>query len=211
MNKKYSLIKKDFVLNGNIKLYRIKAKKSFGDIIKGEFGGYIQSELNLSEHGNAWVYGNARVSGNALVFGNAWVSGNAWVFGNAQVFGSAHVYDSARVFDSAQVFGSARVFGNARVYDSARVHDSARVYGNAWVSGSALVYGNEEVTSKIKFLYFDKYDINISDTHLRIGCKSYTFNEWEKFSDKEISKMDYGALEWWNKYKPIFVMLGVLK
>ena len=34
-------------------------------IVKGELGGWIEKESNLS--GNAWVYGNARVSGNARV------------------------------------------------------------------------------------------------------------------------------------------------
>lgn len=38
---------------------------------KGELGGFIEKEDNLSHDDNAWVYGNAQVSG------NAWVSGNA--------------------------------------------------------------------------------------------------------------------------------------
>ena len=44
-------------------------------IAKGELGGWIEKESNLS--GNAWVYDNA------LVFGNAKVYDNALVFGNA--------------------------------------------------------------------------------------------------------------------------------
>ena len=42
-------------------------------------GGWIESEDNLSQEGNAKVYGNAQVYGNALVYGNAWVYGNARV------------------------------------------------------------------------------------------------------------------------------------
>ena len=65
--------------------------------IKGETGGWIAEEKNLSQDGNAWVYGNARVygnaqvSGNALVYGNARVYGDAWVSGNAWVSGDAHI------------------------------------------------------------------------------------------------------------------------
>lgn len=41
----------------------------------------MESENNLSNDGNAWVYGNA------MVFGNARVSDDAWVFGDARVYG----------------------------------------------------------------------------------------------------------------------------
>ena len=59
-----------------ITLKRIKASISFGTIIKGEIGGWIEKEENLS--GNAWVYGDAQVYGDAWVYGNARVYGDAW-------------------------------------------------------------------------------------------------------------------------------------
>ena len=65
------------------KLFRIKALVAFGDVEKGELGGFIEKEGNLSHDGNAWVSGNARVSGDAWVSGNAQVSGDARVYGNA--------------------------------------------------------------------------------------------------------------------------------
>ena len=89
------------------KLFRIKALVAFGDVEKGELGGFIEKEDNLSHDDNAWVYGNAQVSGNARVSGNAWVSGNAQVFGNAWVSGNARVCGNAQVFGNAQVSGDA--------------------------------------------------------------------------------------------------------
>lgn len=59
------------------KLFRIKALVAFGNVEKGELGGFIEKEDNLSHDGNAWVYGNAQVYGDARVSGNAQVSGNA--------------------------------------------------------------------------------------------------------------------------------------
>ena len=53
------------------KLFRIKALVAFGTVEKGELGGFIEKEDNLSHDSNAWVFGNARVSGNAQVSGNA--------------------------------------------------------------------------------------------------------------------------------------------
>ena len=61
--------------------------KQIRRISDGVIGGWIQSEYNLSQYGNAWVYGYARVHGNARVYGYAQVYGNAWVHGNAQVHG----------------------------------------------------------------------------------------------------------------------------
>ena len=130
---KYEILKDEFIELDGRKLYRIKALKDFRDVKEGEFGGYIESERNLSHEGNAWVYGDAQVSGNAQVYGNAWVYGDARVYGNAQVSGNA------------QVYGDARVYGYAWVYDYARVSGDARVYGDARVSGNARVLNRHSV------------------------------------------------------------------
>ena len=47
------------------KLFRIKALVAFCDVEKGELGGFIEKEDNLSHSGDAWVYGDAQVYGNA--------------------------------------------------------------------------------------------------------------------------------------------------
>ena len=59
------------------KLFRIKALIAFSNVKKGELGGFIEKEDNLSHSGDAWVYDNARVYGNACVSGDACVYGNA--------------------------------------------------------------------------------------------------------------------------------------
>ena len=79
--KKYELTT-EYKEIGNIKLFRVKALTSFGNVKAGEIGGYIEKEDNLSQSGNAWVDGNARVNGNARVGDNAIVDGNAWVRGD---------------------------------------------------------------------------------------------------------------------------------
>jgi hypothetical protein len=66
-------------------LYQIKATTSFGSVMEGELGGYIENEDNLSQEGNAWVYGDARVYGDAQVSGNARVCGDAWVYGKLKL------------------------------------------------------------------------------------------------------------------------------
>ena len=95
--KKYELTTDTKVIFGK-KYFRIRALVDFGNISKGDLGGYIESEDNLqidTKYGNAWVDDNAHVGGNAWVDGNARVDGNAWVDGNARVGGNARVDGNA--------------------------------------------------------------------------------------------------------------------
>ena len=91
--KKYRLTD-DKIIVGCRTLYRIQALRDFGDVKEGEFGGWIESEKNLSHEGNAWVSGDARVSGDAWVYGDARVSGDADIKHSSDIcsmsgFGSA--------------------------------------------------------------------------------------------------------------------------
>lgn len=77
--KKYELTDEFVVHWSGKKLYRIRALVSFGVVVAGQLGGFVESEKNLDQSlsGNAWVYGDARVYGDAEVYGDAWVYGNA--------------------------------------------------------------------------------------------------------------------------------------
>ena len=55
----------EFIVYFGIKLFRIKALIDFGDVKRGEVGGIVEKEENLSQEDNAWVYGDAWVSGDA--------------------------------------------------------------------------------------------------------------------------------------------------
>lgn len=60
MTKKYEFTGETKTEYGVV-LHRIKAIKDFGDVKKGEIGGWIEKEENLSQKGNVWVCGNAEV------------------------------------------------------------------------------------------------------------------------------------------------------
>ena len=137
MNKKYEFVEGDEVTTpSGVTLKRIRALVTIADtafmpaVNPGDLGGYIQSENNLSEICNAWVYGDARVSGDTRVSDDAQVSGDAQVYGDVLVSGNAWVY------------GNARVAGNARVYGN------ARVCGNAWVRGDSSLFWASKVGSE---------------------------------------------------------------
>ena len=64
-NEKYELIKSNKTTPTGKPLFQVKAKINIGySVKKGELGGYIEKEANLSIYGDAWV------SGDALVYGN---------------------------------------------------------------------------------------------------------------------------------------------
>jgi hypothetical protein len=72
---KYELLKTDTITaHTGATLYRIKALKAFGNVKAEELGGYVESEVNLSQDGDAWVYGSAQVFGDARVYGDVKVS-----------------------------------------------------------------------------------------------------------------------------------------
>lgn len=102
-NKKYKLTDETIDIEGKT-LYRIEALKDFGEIKKGDKGGFIESENNLAHDGDAWVSDDAWVYDNARVCGSACVSDNARVYGNCQVYGNAFVYDGACVYGNTCVW-----------------------------------------------------------------------------------------------------------
>lgn len=124
-NQKYIIDK----LNG----FRIRALKDFGDVKKGDLGGYVESYHNLSQEGNCWAYDYALVADNAVISGDATAKGYA------------RIYDNAKVYGEAKIWGSAIVRDNAEVYDHAKVFDTTVVCENAKVSGNAVVFGNREI------------------------------------------------------------------
>ena len=211
MSKKYKLTDETINLNG-VTLYRIEALKYFGEIKKGDKGGFIESENNLAHEGDAWVSDNAHVYGDACVFNNAHVYGNAFVSGYAQVYGDAFVYGNAWLYDNTRVCGYARVADNARVYGdanvcddssvfgSALVYDNARVCGDALVRGYACVCGDAEISNKSDYIVFQNwwssgryFTWTRSNNMWSVGCFYGTGEELIKkaYKDSELSGREY--------------------
>lgn len=156
MTKKYRLTDVKRIVDGHL-LYRIEAIKNFGCILKGECGGYIESEDNLSHEGICWVYdkacvyddaridGGSRVCDIARVFGNARVReyarvyGSSWVFGNAHLHGGSHVIDNSIISDRAEISGYVGVFGNSRISGNSILRGQFYLHDNSNISGTAIV------------------------------------------------------------------------
>ena len=134
-DKKYKLTDECITI-GDKKLYRIESLKDFAFIKKGDKGGFVESEENLSQVGSCWIYNDTKVCGNAWVFGDAMVYGNAKVYGNACVFGDAEIYDNVRVYGNAEVFGNVHIKGDA---DISSISDYI-FFKNWWSSGRCFTW-----------------------------------------------------------------------
>lgn len=203
--KKYELTTETLQLAGRT-LHRIKAVRDFGLVKAGELGGWIESEENLSQADNAWVYNNAKVFDKARVYGDAAVSDDATVCGYAIVNDNARVYDNAEVSDYAEVYENAIVFGHAKVYGFTRIFGNAIVLGNAILFGHAKVYGKATINGDAKV--YDAVDYIVfknfwssgryftwtrSNNKWSVGCFYGTGEELIKkaYNDSEKSGREY--------------------
>lgn len=130
---------------------------------KGQLGGLVAGEFNLSQTGDAWidkgaivsdsalvtddamVADQARIRGSAIISGAATVNGNAVVTDQAIVRDTAIVTDDARIADKSEVSGSAQVGEFARLHDRSRVTDRAVVNGHVDLQGYAVVGGEQRL------------------------------------------------------------------
>ena len=191
--KKYEITDETIDFCG-ITLHRIKALIDFGGVRKGEIGGFIEKESNLSQDGDAWVCGDA------LVYGAAKVYGDALVYGAAKVYGDAWVCGAAKVYGDAWVYGNAWVYGDAEVYGAAKVYGDAEVYGNAWVYGNAEVCGDAEIKSSRDYIVFKNwwtsgryFTWTRSNDKWSVGCFYVTGEELiaKAYQDSKISGKEY--------------------
>ncbi len=124
MEKKYELIETDCK-----DLYRIKALKDFelvtGETVqKGDLGGLVDGEHNLSQEGNCWIGYNA---------------------GACQ---KAKVVDNAVMKDCSKTLDNSTVSGNVIMKDHSWACDNSTVSGNAvmkdysWAKGDSIITGN---------------------------------------------------------------------
>ena len=144
-NKKYELVKDQPNRVGFRTLYRIKALKDFGDVKVGDIGGWVESEKNLSQEGNCWIYPEVFLYDNSRVENDAVVCGESIIKGCGKVSGKAYL-ENCSVEDGAVVEGTARVIGSTRSPYAIVIKDSAvvrsNVYGKFIICGSAIIDGD---------------------------------------------------------------------
>ena len=173
MSRKYVLTDDSITVDGR-RLYSIECVRPFGRVKRGERGGYIEHEGNLSHYGKAWVEegamvmddavveedayvcflarvrGAARISGKAKVVignvsGSACISDNVWIWECDEISGNAIVRGNVDISGRVRISGDATVYEGAHIWCDAQVDGDAQVHGSAVVTGDAWVSGSAEV------------------------------------------------------------------
>lgn len=205
MKKKYKLLKKDTIeiacVFGNKferKLYRIQAMQDFGDVKKGDLGGYVESEDNLSQFNTSWIYGDSKVYGNAIVtldakiidstvYDTALITGNA-IVENSTIYGNASIYSYSKIRIS-------NIYGNADIFENAEVINSS-VFGSTIIRGDALITSTRDWASAESFGFGDSSTtfFRCKDGKVRVACGCFfgTIKEFKKRVKEQHSDDKFG-------------------
>jgi len=227
---------KKFKLTENTKqiclttIYQIEALKDFSDVKKGDVGGWVEKESNLSQEGDCWIYNDSVVINNACVCNNARVINNAFASGNASIINDVIVSENSRICNNAIICGNSKVYGNGFVYCNAIICDDvivdenasvgenvcaynkSRIYGNALVNGDINIFGLSQIhgrsliTNKCNInksplqIQGSRHFLNINGNELQIGCQCHTIRSWLTHFEK-IGKIENYTKEEIDEYK----------
>lgn len=153
-------------------LYHIRALKDFGDVNKGDLGGYIEKEENLSQYDDCWAYNNAEI------FGNARVTNNARIYDYAKIYGYATISENARIYDYAIVHGVARVNGDAKVYFNSDIYSDTIIANNAYICDTNDYITIGPIGSRNDYTTF--YSTEDKNIMVKCGCFNDTIEEFVK-------------------------------
>ena len=169
-------------------LRRIEALKDFGNVRKGDLGGWIEKESNLSQEGDCWVSDSARVYDDARVFGDAKIFDIAQVFNQALIYNKAKISNNSRVYGHALIRDTATISGSANIHDAmmcdnASISDFAYVSGSSVLSGNIYVGGYNQVSKTPIYQYKFKIQLIIIDNYINIG--------YQQFKKEEVDRIKY--------------------
>lgn len=109
-------------------LYRIKALRDIRIetptatviINEGTLGGYVESEKNLPQDSNSWIYENGVVTGNPTIKDTVLVAGE--IKGKATVIGS-YIEGKGVSIQADVIIRNSTIYGNAIIYEQAIVRN----------------------------------------------------------------------------------------
>ena len=124
-------------------LHRIESLKDFTlingkEIRKGDLGGWVESENNLSQEGLCWIYDECKMYENARRSGNSIGYGNSLQFGNSQQYGDSLQSENSRQYGNSLQYGNSQQFGYSHQFEY------SIQYGNSQQFGYSHQYGNSQ-------------------------------------------------------------------
>lgn len=139
-------------------LHRIKALRDFSNVKRGDLGGWVENEHNLSQFGICWIYDNAKLYNEAMIHGNSVITDNAQVFGHAKVYDYSRIGDNSMVYGSAKIGGYATILANATIFECSTVNGNAKICGCSKVCGSVDILGDAIIKSSDDYITITGFD-----------------------------------------------------
>ena len=87
--------------------------------------------------------------------------------------------------------------------DGERANLSSANLRYASLSSANLRFISSADGSVLACINTGKYQVVAASDRIAIGCQMHSVEDWFNFDDDKISRMDDGALEWWNQWKEL--------
>lgn len=183
MTKKYKLTDEMKEYNGKF-LYRIQALRNFRDVKAGDLGGWIESEDNLSQEGDCWVYDEAMVLDSARVEDSAFASWKAIISENAKIKYFSVATGNAKIFGNAAISGRAVIYGNALIYGN------AKILGNEKIGGNANIKESKDFMCDNYFILFSDLTFYKTDSGIFVTAwdNEYSLDEFDELAETKFNK-----------------------
>jgi len=179
----------------DVTLYRIKALKGFSDVKKGDIGGWVEKEANLSHDGICWLYDDACNFESSFRSEDSIGRENSLSFGNSQQYGNSHQSGYSHQLGYSKQFGYSHQLGYSRQFGDSQQSGNSRQFVGKFSTGI------QQSNADFAVLELPVWMCTITRESVRIGCQIHTASEWKNFTDKEIADMDSDALSWWKMWK----------
>ena len=133
-NKKFELSNITMEYKGRT-LYRIKATKDFSDVKKGDLGGWVQYEENLSQQGICWIYDDAKCMDNSRV------TEDSIMRDFAEMYDCSKIHDCSQMFDHSEMHYCSEMHDYSQMHNYSQMHDFSEMHGNSMLKDKEKLYG----------------------------------------------------------------------
>ena len=151
---KYKITDIEMSRHGHI-LHRIESLKDFTlingkEIHKGDLGGWVENENNLSQEGSCWIYDECMMyedairSENSIGYGDSRQHGNSRQSGNSQQFGDSRQFEYSLQSENSKQYGNSLQYGNSQQFGYSHQFEYSIQYGNSQQFGYSHQYGNSQ-------------------------------------------------------------------
>lgn len=179
MERKYELTDETREAFGRT-LHRIVALRDFGNVKKGDLGGFVEKESNLSHANTCWIYDDGIVFGESKVCEGSEVRDNAVVCGTSTIWERTRIFENAYVCDS--IIGRSKIPGNASV-NNAEVLCGAEVKDRVLIKGgrieSDVVIADNVTVSGTSCI--SGYNVTVGENASIVGGTVLSNADWRVF------------------------------